>query len=94
MDRLDGERIEILRRWGRGLAASGRDEEIRAAGRAIELLGEEIDALKRDLWHARAGVSSELGADPPQGRPPGTERQAPRHPDPLPQLLPDVPEPA
>ena len=58
--RLDSEKLDLLRRWGTGLAASGRDEEVRAAGRALLLLIEELDALQRDLWHARAGVSSEL----------------------------------
>lgn len=59
-ERLGEERVEILRRWGQGLSVSGRDEEMRAAGRAIVLLVEEIGGLQRDLWHARAGVSNEL----------------------------------
>ena len=76
--RLGTEKTEILRRWGHGLAASGRDEEMRAAGRAILLLADEIDALQRDLWHARAHVSSEL---------PGVE------PEPQPQRAVEQPEP-
>lgn len=64
--RLGDERVQVLAGWGRGLAAGGRDEELRAAGRAIVLLVEEINALKRDLWHARAGVSSELGSVEPE----------------------------
>jgi hypothetical protein len=59
-ERLGDERVEILRRWGQGLSVSGRDEEMRAAGRAIVLLVEEIGGFQRDLWHARAGVSNEL----------------------------------
>lgn len=59
-ERLGDERLEILRRWGQGLSVSGRDEEMRAAGRAIVLLVEEIGGFQRDLWHARAGVSNEL----------------------------------
>lgn len=51
-DRLDEERIEILRGWGAGLAADGR-EELRAAGKAITVLVEEIDRLQVDLWNAR-----------------------------------------
>ncbi len=50
--RLDEERLEILRGWGAGLAAEGR-EELRAAGKAITVLIEEIDRLQVDLWNAR-----------------------------------------
>jgi hypothetical protein len=50
--RLDEERIETLRAWGTGLAADTRGE-LRAAGRAIVLLVEEIDRLQVDVWQAR-----------------------------------------
>ena len=76
-ERLGADKIEILRRWGAGLAASGRDEELRAAGRAVLLLVEEIDGLQRDLWHARARVSSELpGVDPERKQPSTPVEQA------------------
>ena len=52
-ERLDEERLEILRAWGAGLSTSDRDE-LRAAGKAIVMLIEEIDRLQIDLWHARA----------------------------------------
>jgi hypothetical protein len=52
-ERLDEERLEVLRRWGVGLSADGR-EELRAAGKAIMLLVDEIDRLQVDVWHARA----------------------------------------
>jgi hypothetical protein len=52
MDRLDEEKLEILRAWGEGLLNDGRDE-LRAAGRAISMLAEEIELLHVDLWHAR-----------------------------------------
>jgi hypothetical protein len=52
VDRLDEERIEILRSWGLGLASDDR-EELRAAGKAITVLIEEIDLLQVDLWNAR-----------------------------------------
>ncbi len=52
--RLDEEKIETLRAWGEGLQADLR-EEVRAAGRAITLLVEEIERLNVDLWNARAG---------------------------------------
>lgn len=56
VDRLDEERIEILRGWGAGLAADGR-EELRAAGKAITVLIDEIDRLQVDLWNARVDRS-------------------------------------
>jgi hypothetical protein len=52
VDRLDEERLEILRGWGAGLA-SDRREELRAAGKAITVLIDEIDRLQVDLWNAR-----------------------------------------
>ena len=53
MTRLDEERIELLRRWGDGLERDGR-EEMRAAGRAILLLIEEIERLHVALWNERS----------------------------------------
>jgi hypothetical protein len=41
-----------LRRWGEGLTHDDR-EEMRAAGRAILLLTEEIELLHIDIWHAQ-----------------------------------------
>jgi len=61
VDRLDEERIEILRGWGLGLASDDR-EELRAAGKAITVLIEEIDRLQVDLWNAKA---AELEAPEP-----------------------------
>ena len=40
----------MLRSWGEGLQTSDRDE-LRASGRAILMLIEEIDRLEADLWH-------------------------------------------
>ena len=51
--RLDSEQIEVLRAWGAGLAEDPR-EEVRAAGKAITLLVDEIDRLNIDLWNLRA----------------------------------------
>ena len=53
VERLDEQKIEMLRRWGEGLADDSR-EELRAAGRAIQLLIEEIEQLHVDLWSARS----------------------------------------
>jgi hypothetical protein len=70
MERLDEEKIEVLRRWGEGLERDER-EETRAAGRAILLLIEEIDRLHVELWNeraaARAGapLDEELGETEP-----------------------------
>ncbi len=52
VDRLDEQRLEILRGWGAGLASDER-EELRAAGKAITVLIDEIDRLQVDLWNAR-----------------------------------------
>jgi hypothetical protein len=57
-ERLDEQKLTILRRWGTGLTRDGRDE-VRAAGRAILLLSEEIERLHVDLWHAREARSEE-----------------------------------
>ena len=53
-ERLDDEKLEMLRAWGAGLSADER-EELRAAGKAIVLLIEEIERLQADFWNAKAG---------------------------------------
>ena len=45
----------MLRSWGEGLQTSDRDE-LRAAGRAILMLIEEIDRLEADIWNERAAA--------------------------------------
>jgi hypothetical protein len=52
---LDEEKIDLLRRWGEGLERDGRDE-LRAAGRAIMLLIEEIERLHVELWSLRSSA--------------------------------------
>jgi hypothetical protein len=66
-ERLDEERLEILRAWGAGLSTSGRDE-LRAAGKAIVMLVEEIDRLQADVWNTRATAirSQVAGIVPPE----------------------------
>jgi hypothetical protein len=54
--RLDEEKLALLRRWGDGLTLDER-EEMRAAGRAILMLSDEIERLHIDLWHARDGTA-------------------------------------
>jgi hypothetical protein len=56
VERLDDERLEMLRSWGAGLSTSGRDE-LRAAGKAILMLIEEIERLQVDVWNARAAAN-------------------------------------
>ena len=53
--RLDEAKIETLRIWGDGLSGDPR-EEVRAAGRAITMLVEEIERLNVDLWNERAHI--------------------------------------
>jgi len=48
-DGLDAEKLQVLARWAAGLRADQRDE-LAAAGRAIELLIEEIERLHVLLW--------------------------------------------
>jgi hypothetical protein len=60
VERLDEERIEMLRSWGEGLSTSERDE-LRAAGRAILMLIEEIDRIEADIWNERAAAIEAAG---------------------------------
>jgi hypothetical protein len=53
--RLDEAKIDTLRIWGEGLSGDPR-EEVRAAGRAITMLVEEIERLNVDLWNERAHI--------------------------------------
>ena len=71
-ERLDEERLEILRTWGAGLSASGRDE-LRAAGKAIVMLIDEIDRLQADVWMAARRRCSARASRPPWRRRPRAE---------------------
>jgi hypothetical protein len=57
--RLDDEKLETGRRWGAGLGADGRDE-LRAAGKAILILIEEIERLQVDVWHMRDRARAQI----------------------------------
>jgi hypothetical protein len=59
VERLDEEKLDVLRRWGEGLQHDDR-EELRAAGRAILLLIEEIEHLHVDLWSERPAAGPTL----------------------------------
>lgn len=60
-ERLDEGKIDQLRRWGSGLA-SAESEELRATGKAILMLIEEIEALHIDVWNAKA---AQVAVEPP-----------------------------
>ena len=61
---MNEEKLETLRTWGDGLCGDPRDE-VRAAGRAIQMLIEEIEHLHVDLWHARAQAPAEAPEQAP-----------------------------
>jgi hypothetical protein len=63
MRRLDEDKLEQLRRWGAGLAAT-EDEELRATGKAILLLIDEIEALHVELWNEKAAAAAPDEAEP------------------------------
>jgi hypothetical protein len=63
MRRLDEDKLEQLRRWGAGLAGT-EDEELRATGKAILLLIEEIEALHVELWNEKAAAAPVEDAEP------------------------------
>jgi hypothetical protein len=65
--RLDDEKLETLRRWGVGLGADGRDE-LRAAGKAILILIDEIERLQVDIWRERDGSRERITAVPEDER--------------------------
>ena len=53
--RLDGAKIEELRRWGQALREGGSEESV-AAGRAMLMLIEELERLRLDLSRATEQV--------------------------------------
>jgi hypothetical protein len=73
-ERLDEEKLAILRRWGEGLTRDDRDE-VRAAGRAILMLSEEVERLHIELWHALDHAEAPSEA-------PAAETEAPSIPEP------------
>jgi hypothetical protein len=56
INRLDEDKLDQLRRWGAGLAGA-EDQELRATGKAIILLIEEIEALHVELWNAKTAAA-------------------------------------
>lgn len=63
---MDEDKLEQLRRWGAGLAGT-EDEELRATGKAILLLIDEIEALHVELWNAKAAAAPPQEPEPVDG---------------------------
>jgi hypothetical protein len=66
MQPVDRERLTELRRWATQLQESSSNEELRAAGRAILMLTEEVTHLTSQLDEARSSlqdVDQEAGPD-------------------------------
>jgi hypothetical protein len=61
-ERLDDEKIEALHAWGDRLAEDDR-EDVRAAGRAILALVEEVTSLRRALSHEGMSLLSASARD-------------------------------
>jgi hypothetical protein len=55
VEQLSQDQIDVLQAWGAGLAVQGESVELRAAGRAITLLTDELARRERELWHTRIG---------------------------------------
>jgi hypothetical protein len=69
VDRLDQERTEALRAWATGLTMDSR-EELRAAGKAITMLINEIERLRIDASRAREARNPSLvGRSPSEDQP-------------------------
>lgn len=66
VERLDEERLQTLREWGEGLSTNARDE-LRAAGKAILMLVDEIDRLQADVWNARAAAVQRAAVESSEG---------------------------
>jgi hypothetical protein len=76
--RLDGAKIEELRRWGQALREGGSEESV-AAGRAMLMLIEELERLRLDLSRATEQVErldTEHLDKVPNGEVMGTEEAA------------------
>jgi hypothetical protein len=85
-ERLDEDKLDLLRKWGEGLRDDGR-EEIRAAGRAITLLVEEIEHLNVEIWHARMGWQTAPAAPDVAEAEPEREAEPELEPRPLTRRL-------
>ena len=67
-ERLNEDKIDQLRRWGSGLM-SAESDELRATGKAILLLIDEIEALHVDMWNAKVALEPPDAAEEPEEQP-------------------------
>jgi hypothetical protein len=65
---LDEEKLETLAGWAAGLRCDERPE-VAAAGRAIELLIEEVERLHVMLWDKQLYPDDAADGDPPPEEP-------------------------
>jgi hypothetical protein len=68
IEALTPDQLDALQRWGSGLQREGGSEELRAAGRAITLLIDELARVQREHWHERVGIAP-IESPEPQPRP-------------------------
>lgn len=85
------EEFESLRRWGEALGADPRPE-VRAAGKAILMLAEEVERLQVELWHRRIGVDAPSLEPEPEAPEAREAREASDAPVPV-EETPAEPEP-
>jgi hypothetical protein len=75
---MDQTRLAELRSWGTRLQAAGGGEEVRAAGRAIVMLVDEVEAQQARLDEAERHLADEHGPEP-VGETPDVEAGSPGH---------------
>lgn len=78
---MNEDEFESLRTWGEALGDDPRPE-VRAAGRAIHLLAQEVERLQVELWHTRIGVTPPPAGDA-EGSNPAEETLAPQAEQPM-----------
>lgn len=55
---MNEDEFAALRRWGDALAATDGNPELRAAGRAIQMLADEVERLHVEVWGLRDALRS------------------------------------
>ena len=62
---VNEDELAALVRWGNALVASDTTAELRAAGKAIVMLGDEVERLHIQVWNLRAQLRApEIAEDP------------------------------
>jgi len=62
---VDVAQVTELRAWAARLEERGSSEEMRAAGKAIHMLVDEVESLQAKLVEAQAGAPPAAPAEPP-----------------------------